>query len=68
MKSWVEVWIDSSSGSYLLILRTTPDGWIEIVDPQEGWRVIERFGKYDDASHWLNEDEYDRVEGRWTRD
>lgn len=68
MNSWVEVWIDSASGNYFLVLRPTPDGGVEIIDPQEGGRVIERFGNYDDASHWLNEDEYDLVEGRWTRD
>jgi hypothetical protein len=66
MKHWVEVWIDSASGDYVLLLRPVEVGGLEIVDPQEGRKVIKRFKSYEEAVHWLNEDEYDLVEGRWT--
>jgi antibiotic biosynthesis monooxygenase (ABM) superfamily enzyme len=64
MSTWVEVWIDSPSREYLLLVRGQRNGPVEIVDPQEGWRVIETFADYSSAAHWLNEDEYDLVEGR----
>jgi hypothetical protein len=66
---WVEVWIESyPGGEYLLLVRPTGLGAIEIVDPQEGRKVIEVFSTYEDALHWLNEDEYDLVEGRYYYD
>jgi len=61
---WIEVWIDSSSGEYVLLLRGFEDGRMEVVDPQEQYRVIEAFNDYADATLWMNEDEYDLVEGR----
>ncbi|AGP39907.1 hypothetical protein BE04_17180 [Sorangium cellulosum] len=63
---WVEVWIESSSrGGYLLVLRPGDAGGFELRDPQKGGEAVERFATYEDAVHWLNEDEYDLVEGRW---
>lgn len=65
-KSWLEVWVDSSpERQYLLVVRPLSDGRFAILDPQEKWRVAEFFESYEDAVHWLNEDEYDLVEGRW---
>ncbi|MGH2367707.1 MAG: hypothetical protein ACRDI2_05860, partial [Chloroflexota bacterium] len=29
-------------------------------------QVVMSFQDYEDAVHWLNEDEYDLVEGRWS--
>jgi hypothetical protein len=63
-QSWIEIWIDSSSNEYLLALRRLANGEVEICDPQESWRRLEMFATYEDAVHWLNEDEYDLVEGR----
>jgi hypothetical protein len=63
---WVEVWIDSASGGdYVLILRSLADGSLEVIDPQDKSKVVNIFDSYDEATHWLNEDEYDLVEGRW---
>lgn len=63
---WVEVWIDTSSaGGYVLLLRCLHDDSLKLADPQEGGRVIWDFPSYEEAVHWLNEDEYDLVEGRW---
>jgi hypothetical protein len=62
--TWIEVWIDSSSAEYILVLRQLGNAELEVCDPQEDWRTIEKFATYEDAVHWLNEDEYDLVEGR----
>lgn len=64
--TWVEVWIDSASrGDYLLMLRALEDGSLEVIDLQKGKEVVRTFASYEAAVHWLSEDEYDRVEGRW---
>jgi hypothetical protein len=63
--AWVEVWIDSASeGGYLLVLRPASNGELQVSDPQDGAKAIAAFVSYEDAVHWLNEDEYDLV-GRW---
>jgi hypothetical protein len=63
---WLEVWIDTSSaGEYLLVLRKYRNRPIELVDPLDKWKIIRQFPDHEEASHWLNEDEYDMVEGRW---
>jgi hypothetical protein len=63
---WLEVWIDSASdGDYVLLVKGLAER-IVIVDPQEGGQEVATFGTYEEALDWLNEDEYDRVEGRWT--
>lgn len=62
---WAEVWIDSASrGEYVLILRLV-DNYLEVVDPQNQGKVVKTFDDYENAVHWLNEDEYDMIEGRW---
>jgi hypothetical protein len=63
---WIEVWVDDSSrGEYLLVLQGLEDGSLEVVDPQEGRQVVATFAGYSAAAHWLREDEYELVEGRW---
>ncbi len=63
---WVEVWIDDpSAGGYVLVLRALSDGSLQLIDPQESGRVVEVFSNYEDAVHWLREDEYGQVEGRY---
>ncbi len=62
---WVEVWIDTSSnGQYFLIVRGYADGTCQIADPQEGGKLVKACSSYQAAQTWLNEDEYDLVEGR----
>ena len=63
---WVEAWIDSASGEYVLLLREIADGKFQIVDPQKNMQIVMTFASYDDAIHWLNEDEYDLIEGRYS--
>lgn len=66
---WAEVWIDSASrGDYVLILRSHGDSSLEVIDPQNKGKVVKNFEDYEEAVHWMNEDEYDLVEGRWTID
>lgn len=62
---WVEAWIDSSSSTYVLLVRERLSGDIEIIDPQDRHTCIATFTDYEEALHWLNEDEYDLMEGRW---
>ncbi len=64
---WLEAWIDGGGSGYVLIVGRREGGAIEIVDPQEGGRLLEAFDTYADATAWLNEDEYDLLEGRWRR-
>ncbi len=61
---WTEIWLDSSSSAYVLAVRGVGADRIEVRDPQEGWKVVASFDDYESAVHWLNEDEYDLVEGR----
>jgi hypothetical protein len=64
---WVEVWLDSpSGGEYVLVVRGFSDGHVEIIDPQKAREQVAVFNHYEDATHWLDEEEYDLVEGRWT--
>ena len=66
---WVEVWFDSDlAGDYVLVLRELANGLLELVDPQEGRKVITTFGTYAAAVDWLWEDEYHLVTGRWIYD
>ena len=63
---WVEVWTDSATrGEFFLALRAMEDGSFIIVNPHQQNQVVRSFRSYEDAIHWFNEDEYERVEGRW---
>jgi hypothetical protein len=66
---WVEAWISIPPGvDYVLLARQRVEGSIEIADPQEGWRIVEVFSTYEEAVHWLREDEYDLLDGRYTNE
>jgi len=62
--TWVEVWIDSASLEYVLILRQSQTVSIELFDPVQH-TVVKTFDTYDNACLWLNEDEYDLIQGRY---
>lgn len=47
----------------MLILRSNGDSSLEVIDPQNQGKVV-KFEDYEEAVHWMNEDEYDLVEGR----
>ena len=67
--TWIEVWADAASpADYILVLRSLTNGSLELLDPQQQGEVVERFDDYEEAVHWLNEDEYDLVEGRMSFD
>lgn len=67
--AWVEVWLDdASSGEYVLVLGQNEDGQLRLTDPQKGGDLVRTFDDYAEATAWLNEDEYERVEGRWHRE
>ncbi|AUX46451.1 uncharacterized protein SOCE26_079570 [Sorangium cellulosum] len=64
---WFELWVDASAGDgwiYVLILRGSSDGSLELIEPQKGGERVDTFGNHEDAVHWLSEDEYELVEGR----
>ena len=65
---WLEVWIDSASASYFLVLYLDINGRYMIVDPLKGFEKIIDFYSYEDACTWLNEDEYDLIETRYHKD
>lgn len=60
---WIEVWVDSCSFEYVLILKALESGLYEIYDPVKKSTLI-RFNKLEEAMYWLGEDEYERVLGR----
>jgi hypothetical protein len=60
---WREAWLDTGPGSdYAFILRQDSDGVLRMLDPREGFRTIATFTSYEDAVHWLSEDEYELAE------
>lgn len=64
---WVEAWLDSASGGqYVLLLRGAGDGPLVLTDPQRNGDTVAEFRTYAEATAWLNEDEYDLAEGRWS--
>jgi hypothetical protein len=65
----IEVWTDSATrGEYLLVLRAREDKTLELVNPHTKNQVVRMFASYEEAVHWLGEEEYERVEGRWFAD
>ena len=63
---WIEVWVDGGTkGEYFLVLRALSDGSLAIVNPHAQNAVVKAFQKYDEAVHWLTEDEYELIDGRW---
>ncbi len=64
---WYEIWIGPSGYGdipiYILLLWEDKEGNFEVYDPIE--RHYSFFGKnYEDAMHYLTEDEFQLVEGR----
>lgn len=65
---WFEVWADRVPGSwmpYLLVVRATGRGEIEVSNPHSDREVLETFGGYDRLLGWMGENGYHCVEGRW---
>lgn len=62
---FIEVWIEPMlSPPYLLLLLGDRSGNCYIHDPAQGYKTIFSSSTYEEAQHWLLEDEYEPVEGR----
>lgn len=62
---FAEVWIEPMlSPPYILLLLGDGSGSCHIFDPAKGYTVIFKSSSYDEAQHWLLEDEYEPIEGR----
>jgi hypothetical protein len=59
---WIEAWIDETGPSVLMLVCDRTDT-TRVYDPH-----VEKFvytaSSYEDAMHWLTEDEFTRVNGR----
>jgi hypothetical protein len=58
---WVEVWIEESTPCFLLLGSRA--GTLEVYDPRED-KIVHATSTYEDAMHWLTEDEFTQVRGR----
>lgn len=62
---FAEVWIEPMlSPPYILLLLGDESGNCHIFDPAKSYAVIFKSSSYDEAQHWLLEDEYEPIEGR----
>lgn len=65
---FTELWIDpTASPPYTLILLSDRAGNTCIFDPAKNYEVIFSSSTYDEARLWLLEDEFERVNGRFTQ-
>lgn len=62
---FAEVWIEPMlSPPYILLLLGDRSGSCRIFDRAKNYAVIFTSSTYDEAQHWLLEDEYEPIEGR----
>ena len=62
---FAEVWIEPMlSPPYILLLLGEKSGSCRVFDPAKNYAVIFTSSTYDEAQHWLLEDEYEPMEGR----
>ncbi len=62
---FAEVWIEPMlSPPYILLLLSDESGGCHVFDPAKNYAVIYTSSTYDEAQHWLLEDEYEPIEGR----
>jgi hypothetical protein len=69
--NWVaiEIWADTSHQMpYILMLVLRENGMFEVVDPKEDYKVVFSHESYQEARYWLNEDEFDPIGERYTRE
>ncbi len=62
---WFEVWVDDTAlpPACFFLLGSIDGKAFDICDPVDG-TVNATFASYDEAMHWLTEDEFTRVDGR----
>ena len=64
---FTELWVDPTAlPPYVLILLSDTDGRSCIYDPTQNYQIVFSSDTYEEAKLWLLEDEYERVEGRFT--
>jgi len=62
---WYEVWADdTTSPPYLLLVTPGKEGKIIVRDPRNANKVVHTADNYTEATYWLTEDEFTRVENR----
>jgi hypothetical protein len=65
----IEIWADTSHRTpYILMLVHRENGVYEIVDPKENYKVVFSHTSYDEAKHWLGEDEFDPISEPYRHD
>lgn len=64
MNNWYEIWADCGlSPPYLLLVHADATPY-DVIDPQEGGKLVFRADDYESAKLWLLEDEYERLSER----
>jgi len=64
-RRWLEIWVGPDADTdRLLVLRSAEDGACDLIDPETGWRPLQRFASYDAAAGWLTGESYARGGGR----
>ena len=64
--AWLEIWTDvPAGGDSFLLVSGFADGRVLVADVRRDDFDPDSFDNYADARAWLNEDEYDQVEGRF---
>jgi hypothetical protein len=62
---FAEVWIEPMlSPPYVLLLLGNESGSCRVFDPAKNYTIVFISHTYDEAQHWLLEDEYEPLEGR----
>jgi hypothetical protein len=62
---FAEVWIEPMlSPPYILLLLSDESGKCRILDPAKDYGIVFTSVTYNEAQHWLLEDEYEPIEGR----
>ncbi len=65
---WYEVWAGYAHiPPNIFLLWEDESGSLEVFSAREN-EIIRTFDQYEDAMHWLTEDEYTLVDGRMTDD
>ncbi|MCG6154167.1 hypothetical protein [Rubinisphaera margarita] len=64
MTEWYEIWADCGLSPPYLLLVHADVGAYNVIDPQEGGKVVFSAGEYESVKLWLLEDEYERMSER----
>ncbi len=64
--TWFEVWwaFGCSPTSLLILVGDEPAERFRVIDPDQNGKVLFEATSYEEASYWLAEDDYTKVDGR----